>query len=135
MPHRVRDTRSPPSASSYAGSTRASIDLHKKRFSNLMDCWIKSGNDAVFVEARVPAYHGAEETNHAPPRNPSRRNSRRRTERVGNHANRIVTAALRAAKPHFANHPGQARHHRRHGASSRPLAPNQRAILAQSAIG
>jgi hypothetical protein len=32
-------------------------------------------------------------------------------------------------------HPGQARHHRRHRASSRPLVPDQRAVLAQSAIG
>ena len=42
---------------------------------------------------------------------------------------------LRTAEPHLANHPGQARHHRRHRASPRPLVPDQRAILAQSAIG
>jgi addiction module HigA family antidote len=37
--------------------TRVSIDLRKKRFSKRMDCRIKSGNDAVFVEARVFNYH------------------------------------------------------------------------------
>jgi antitoxin HigA-1 len=41
--------------------TRVSIALHKKRFSKRMDCRIKSGNDAVFVEARVRDYDYAEE--------------------------------------------------------------------------
>jgi hypothetical protein len=47
----------PPRAPSYAGLTRLSIDLGKKRFSKWMDCRIKSGNDAVFVEAWAFNYH------------------------------------------------------------------------------
>jgi hypothetical protein len=32
---------------SYAGLTRVSIKLHKKRFSKAMDCRVKPGNDEV----------------------------------------------------------------------------------------
>src|SRR4051794_19840686 len=101
MPHRARDTRSPPRAPSYAGLTRVSIDL-RKSFSKWMDCRITSGNDAVFVEVHAPDYHCAEEETDAPPRNPPRRNSRRRTERTENHADRIIATARRTAKPHLA---------------------------------
>jgi addiction module HigA family antidote len=37
--------------------TRVSIDLRKKHFPKRMDCRIKSGNDAAFVEAPVFNYH------------------------------------------------------------------------------
>jgi antitoxin HigA-1 len=37
--------------------TRVSIALRKKRFSKWMDCRIKSGNDALFVDAWAFNYH------------------------------------------------------------------------------
>jgi hypothetical protein len=64
-----------------------------------MDCRIKSGNDAVFVEALIRDYDSAEEKTDAPLRNPPRRNPRRRTDRVKDHADRIVASNFRAAEP------------------------------------
>ena len=41
------------SNSSYAGSTRVSIDLHNKLFSKQMDCRVKPGNDGWAIYAAV----------------------------------------------------------------------------------
>jgi hypothetical protein len=88
----------------------------------------------VFVEAHALDYHQAKEK-------PMPRPAIHPGEILADELNELGITPIELSRQisvppnRISNHPGQAHHDRRHRAPPRPLVSNQRAILAQLAIG